>query len=111
MKFYCIFCSSGMVLTVDWQNGAKSDATCDFYWCAAANTQYVGTATELVVKQLKDKIGVKLNIHCIGHSLGAWTCQTFSNKYYEVSKIIIVNHESIVQNPESFHVCLQTRSI
>ena len=42
----------------------------------AANTRYVGIATEKIVKQLG---GAALTIHCIGHSLGAHTCSFLSN--------------------------------
>ena len=45
-----------------------------FYTPAAANTRYVGVATERVVRQLNPGY-----IHCIGHSLGAHTCGFFGN--------------------------------
>ena len=60
------------VLAVDWSKGAFPSVPP--YTPAAANTRYVGVATERVVRQLNPKF-----IHCIGHSLGAHTCGFFGN--------------------------------
>ena len=65
------------VLTVDWEEGAAASI-----WSAldydppAANTRYVGVATERVVALLG---GSALSVHCMGHSLGAHTCSFLSN--------------------------------
>ena len=59
------------VITVDWEEGAGGS-----YGPAAANTRYVGIATERIVKQLG---GAAMSVHCIGHSLGAHTCGFLSN--------------------------------
>ena len=64
------------VLTVDWSAGADH-LLC--YEKAAANTRYVGVATQRVVKQLN--MAEDVYIHCIGHSLGAHTCGFFGNAF------------------------------
>ena len=61
------------VLTVDWSEGASWSFS-HFYETAAANTRYVGVATERIVSQLRPD-----TLHCIGHSLGAHTCGFLSN--------------------------------
>ena len=48
-----------------------------YYLPAAANTRYVGVATERVIKQLVQNDDIE--IHCIGHSLGAHTCSFLGN--------------------------------
>merc|ERR1711971_416234 len=60
------------VLAVDWSEGASISVPA--YTPAAANTRYVGVATERIVRQLNPQY-----IHCIGHSLGAHTCGFFGN--------------------------------
>ena len=63
------------VLLVDWRFGANPDGVLDIradYHQAAANTRYVGVATERVLRQLNQTAG--LHIHCLGHSLGAHAC-------------------------------------
>ena len=72
------------VLTVDWEAGAFPPTICGKgvfganYDEAAANTRYVGVATERVVRQL-DQVEGGAYLHCIGHSLGAHTCGFFAN--------------------------------
>ena len=66
------------VLTVDWSEGA---AHMLHYEVAAANTRYVGVATERVVRQINQV--EEVSIHCIGHSLGAHTCGFFGNAVTE----------------------------
>ena len=72
------------VLTVDWELGAFPPTICGKgvfganYDEAAANTRYVGVATERVVRQLAQVDGGAY-LHCIGHSLGAHTCGFFAN--------------------------------
>ena len=72
------------VLTVDWKLGAFPPTICGKgvfganYDEAAANTRYVGVATERVVRQLAQPAGGAY-LHCIGHSLGAHTCGFFAN--------------------------------
>ena len=61
------------VLTVDWSEGAAASFP-HIYETAAANTRYVGVATERIVSQLRPD-----TLHCIGHSLGAHTCGFLSN--------------------------------
>jgi hypothetical protein len=60
------------LITVDWGIGAALP----FYFNATANTRLVGVETCLVIKAIRkifygDTWSNKLNIHCIGHSLGA----------------------------------------
>jgi pancreatic triacylglycerol lipase len=67
------------VLTVDWKLGANPPGVAGFdYAQAAANTRYVGVATERLVRQLVQREGGAY-LHCIGHSLGAHTCGFFGN--------------------------------
>ena len=72
------------VLTVDWELGAFPPTICGKgvfganYDEAAANTRYVGVATERIVRQL-DQVEGGAFLHCIGHSLGAHTCGFFAN--------------------------------
>ena len=68
------------VLTVDWSEGAGPLTEYDI---PAANTRYVGVATQLVVKQLN--MAEDVYIHCIGHSLGAHTCGFFGNAFTNAS--------------------------
>lgn len=60
------------LITVDWGIGAAMP----FYFNATANTRLVGVETCLLIKAIRrifydDVWSNKLNIHCIGHSLGA----------------------------------------
>ena len=64
------------VLTVDWSEGATGGITLTRYNPPAANTRYVGVATERIITQLG---GADLEVHCIGHSLGAHTCSFLGN--------------------------------
>ena len=71
------------VLSVDWEKGASGGWTIN-YDPPAANTRYVGIATERIIKLLG---GSSLNVHCLGHSLGAHTCSFLSNAMeYDYSK-------------------------
>ena len=70
------------ILVVDWKKGANLDWKSLIRWKsyihggigpylqAAANTRYVGVATERIVSQMDPRV----TIHCIGHSLGAHVC-------------------------------------
>ena len=92
MHVVLVFFSTGVVVTVDWKLGASLKKYCvdfgtQFINCAAANTKYIGAATQRVVQQLE----VLLNfddrtskIHCIGHSLGAHACGFFGKEYTKV---------------------------
>ena len=66
------------VLTVDWKYGA---AFVGSYEVAAANSRYVGVATQRVVRQLlhQEEEQEDVYIHCIGYSLGAHACGFFGN--------------------------------
>jgi len=71
------------VLTVDWKKGASAS-----FWDprgsynkAVANTRYIGLAAQKVVQclQRKSKSPGNIEVHCIGHSLGAHACSFLGN--------------------------------
>ena len=67
------------VLTVDWREGASGLLE---YRKVAANTRYVGVATQLVLRQLSQLD--KIQTHCIGHSAGAHVCGFLGQALKEV---------------------------
>ena len=70
------------VLTVDWKKGASSNLwdLIGSYNKAAANTRYIGLATHRSIQCLQTKNRLpKLEVHCIGHSLGAHVCGFVGN--------------------------------
>lgn len=71
------------VLTVDWKEGAKADIwdMTSAYSRAAANTRYVALATHKVLQCLARED--QLQVHCVGHSLGAHTCGFLANRQEE----------------------------
>eukprot|EP00092_Neocalanus_flemingeri_P104760 GFUD01134224.1.p1 GENE.GFUD01134224.1~~GFUD01134224.1.p1 ORF type:complete len:1144 (-),score=169.25 GFUD01134224.1:293-3652(-) len=82
------------ILIVDWKKGAEFDwndlnpknlikkGLFGTYYQAAANTRYVGIATERILRQI-DHNGT---IHCIGHSLGAHVCGFLGQEIKEDSE-------------------------
>ena len=59
------------VIITGWGNGAPFP----YYHTAAANTRIVGKQISLIVAKIQQLFysnsNSKLNVHCIGHSLGA----------------------------------------
>lgn len=71
------------VLTVDWSKGASASLwdPAGSYNKAVANTRYIGLATQKMVSCLeRDHLSeTHLEVHCIGHSLGAHVCGFLGN--------------------------------
>ena len=69
------------VLIVDWKEGASLvllDAE-GSYNKAVANTRYIGLATERYIQCLQSN-DPNIEVHCIGHSLGAHVCGFLANE-------------------------------
>jgi len=70
------------VLTVDWKKGASAsfwDPT-GSYNKAVANTRYIGLATQRLVQCLQRRgESPNIEVHCVGHSLGAHACSFLGN--------------------------------
>ena len=71
------------VLTVDWSKGASRSLFDPWgsYNKAVANTRYIGLATKNMLDCLeRDHLSeTHLEVHCIGHSLGAHVCGFLGN--------------------------------
>ena len=71
------------VLTVDWSKGASASLwdPAGSYNKAVANTRYIGLATQNMHDCLeRDQLSeTHLEVHCIGHSLGAHVCGFLGN--------------------------------
>ena len=71
------------VLTVDWSKGASASLwdPAGSYNKAVANTRYIGLATQKMLGCLeRDQLReTHLEVHCIGHSLGAHVCGFLGN--------------------------------
>jgi len=70
------------VLTVDWKKGASASFwdPIESYNKAVANTRYIGLATQRLVQCLhKRDESAKIEVHCVGHSLGAHACGFLGN--------------------------------
>ena len=66
------------VLTVDWSKGASRSLFDPWgsYNQAVANSRYIGLATQNMLDCLeRDQLSeTHIEVHCIGHSLGAHVC-------------------------------------
>ncbi len=67
------------IIVVDWEEGAKPTLSGAIYFKAAENTKIVGKKTADLLADLKID---PLNVHCIGHSLGAH-CKLLINLKFE----------------------------
>ena len=70
------------VLTVDWKKGASASFwdPIGSYNKAVANTRYIGLATHKLVQCLQKRgKSPNIEVHCVGHSLGAHACSFLGN--------------------------------